>query len=222
MCVINRFVRRSTHLKAAIGLLLGGCSASALPANGTASAAVHCSGGTLGTAAQADAYRGCSVVSGDLRVVDTDLTDLSTLSELRRVSGSLVIVGNADLRDLRGLEQLRSVGAFVLRDNGGLYTAAGLSRLTEVGDLVIAGNPRLNSLSGIRALRRARSVEIRHNPRLCALGILPELQSVEQGLVVRANRGISPLELRNLRARVATGPVARPERAAPPLQAAAF
>lgn len=218
---------------AVLALAASACSVSgARPVEGPLAAPVRCAGGSIESAADAELYRGCAAVSGNLRVSAPELEDLSALSRLRVVTGTLEISGNSRLDDLSGLEGLHSAGALLIRDNArlatlrgldglrqtdrlvlegnGLYQTAGISRLSRVGDLVVADNPKLNSLSGFRALKHARSVEIRSNPRLCAQRLLPALERVERPLKLQDNRGLSQPEVRQLLGRIAGG-AAQPE-----------
>src|SRR3954468_13231494 len=87
------------------------------PATPTA-AGVQCPGGTLRSEADVAAYAHCQSVDGDLRITQSDLSDLSALAGLRSVSGTFEISGNPELEDLSGLEQLSSVGALEIRNNG--------------------------------------------------------------------------------------------------------
>ena len=178
--------------------------------------AVACPGGTVHSAVEAAGYAACDTVQGDLTIASSDLEDMSALSRLHEVTGTLTITGNPELDDLGGLENLRRVGmlevshnpelktlsgldalteadSVVIRANG-IYTARGLGELRQVGDLIIEGNHKLNSLSGVRSLKRARSVTIQNNPILCAIGMLPALDGVDSRMLLRANRGISTRE----------------------------
>jgi hypothetical protein len=164
-----------------------------------------CEGGTIASEADATRFAGCTSVRGNLRVSSAELDDLSALSSLRSVSGTLEIAGNPELDDLSGLEQLQQVGGLSIHDNAGLYQTGGMSSLSEVGQLVIVNNPRLNSLQGLHALMHARSVEIRKNPRLCARGMLPALSHVDGELTLSDNRGLSRPDVHQLLGRIEHG-----------------
>jgi Receptor L domain len=197
-----------------IALAANACATrEALPAAPLAD--VACQGGSIRGAADAVSYSQCNFVEGDLTVSSRDLDDLTALSHLRRVTGTLRISDSPELDDLSGLENLSSVGALELSDNvgltslsgleglsfagrvvlhhNGIYNAAGLSALHEVGDLVVTENRRLNSLNGLQGLKRAGSVDIRKNPVLCGMRLLPGLERVST-VVLRDNRGISQRE----------------------------
>lgn len=185
-----------------IALAANACAAHDVRPVAAAAPKVSCVGGVLSSTGDAELYRACDEVTGDLRISTPDLTDLSALAQLKRVAGTLEISDNSQLSDLSGLEQLEQVGALSIHDNAGLYRATGLSNLSEVGELVIEGNPKLNSLRGLSALTHAGSVQIRNNPRLCALGMLPALARVDHDLTVHANRGLSRPDVRQLLGRI--------------------
>jgi Receptor L domain len=154
-------------MTAALGLSLSACAVSGTRSAERALPSLECPGGSVSSEDEAAAFRGCEVVTGDLRITASTLSDLGAFAQLRSVTGRLAIEGNPQL-----------------------YRVVGLSRLTQVGELRVDGNPRLNSLSGLQSLERARVVEIRNNPRLCARGMLPDLAHVEQ-VTLHQNRGLS-------------------------------
>ena len=132
------------------------CSRDAQPA-AYGQAAVECAGGTVRNADDAARYDGCEAVVGDLRITDSNLTDVSAFRSVQRVSGKLIVTGNA----------------------------------------------RLISLAGLKHVSQARAVEIRNNPMLAAYpGLLPSLEQVDEGVVLRSNRGISASESRAVLERV--------------------
>jgi len=140
-----------------LAIAASACSAPQTRAMAAADATVECNGGTVQSEADAARYAGCEAVVGDLRIMQSNLTDVSAFKSLRSVSGSLVV----------------------------------------------AQNKRLISLAGLKHVERAGSVEIRNNPMLAGYpGLLPELQQVDQTLVLRANRGLSAREVNDVLDRV--------------------
>lgn len=133
----------------------------------------------------------CAVkVWGDLVVEDTDATDLSRLSCIDEVAGSVAIARNPALTDLSGLDGLTGVGVPVLahgerypdggeltiRENGALEHLDGLGRLVTVnGDLTIEDNAALESISTFNNLTMNESVIIRDNTALTTLSGLNDL-----------------------------------------------
>ena len=140
-----------------LAIAASACSAPQTRAVASADAAVECTGGTVQSDADAARYAGCEAVVGDLRITQSNLTDVSAFKSLRSVSGSLVV----------------------------------------------AENKRLISLAGLKHVQRAGSVEIRNNPVLAGYpGLLPQLEQVEQSLVLRSNRGLSAREVSDVLDRV--------------------
>jgi hypothetical protein len=114
---------------------------------------------------------------GSLRLVDTELTNLTGLENLTRVNGgvtllnntrlgdvsalgsltvvdsSLTITDNPLLTDLTGLDALASVGNNLVLTNNGLTTLTGLGTLASVGgDLTVADHTGLEDLSAFTNL----------------------------------------------------------------------
>jgi len=133
--------------------------------------------------------------------------ELSSLEALRNLRSSPVvrIRDNAELRTLEGLEGIESAESISLERNG-IFSTTGLANLREVGTLVVTHNSKLISLSGLKGLRRATSVEIRNNPVVAAyFGLLPQLEKVDQQLVLHSNSGLSTAEVRKVLERVERG-----------------
>jgi hypothetical protein len=165
----------------------------------------RCNGGRVTNEQNAVAFAGCRVVTGDLAIEGTELSDLSAFSELRSVRGALTIRSNAKLRTLYGLEHLEHAGTLVLRANG-LYGTRGLEGLRQLDTLVIANNRLLISLRGFRNLERVGTLVVEGNARICAqVGLFPALQSVDERLTVTSNYGLSRDEVADLFARSRAG-----------------
>jgi hypothetical protein len=100
--------------------------------------------------------------------------DAARYAGCESIVGDLSISGSS-LTDVSAFRQVRSVS----------------------GKLVVTDNARLISLAGLKHVSSARAVEIRNNPMLAAYpGLLPALDQVDESVVVRSNRGISPAETR--------------------------
>jgi|GEM_PF-5261064 len=183
-----------------IAALCVGCAASpAAPSTTAPSFARACEGKTIHTARDAETLSGCTTVHGDLTVLRSELRDMRTLGALREITGTLTIAQNWHLSSLRGLEELSHVRGVVLRGNpelgnlkglqgltkletleikgNGLYSTSGLENLRSVDDLVVEDNRWLVSLAGLNRLEHALTVRIENNPSLCTeLGLLPDLE----------------------------------------------
>lgn len=158
---------------------------------------------------------GCERIDGDLIVSGLRSRDLSPLSSLRLVSGTLELSLSGSLV---GLERLTRVGHLTLTDldvptlepllglnfvSGGggedgrltiqrsqsLQNLSGLASLREVGSIELSENPGLASLDGLRVPPHLRELLIASNPNLRALGGLADLRSFDR-LELRDNASL--------------------------------
>jgi len=146
-----------------------------------------CEGGTIASAADATRFSGCTSVHGSLRVSSAELEDLSALSALRTVSGTLEIADNSELDDLSGLEQLQQVGSLSIHDNAELDDLSGLEQLHQARALVISDNAELTSLRGLSGLTRVEQLVLDHNGLYQTAG-MSSLTEVGQLVIVNNPR----------------------------------
>lgn len=139
------------------------CSARLSEPAAPVGAALQCRGGTLRSAADAEAYAACNSVAGDLHVTHSSLSNLDALSGLRSVSGTLEISDNPQLDDLRGLTQLRSVGGLLVHGNAALDSLAGLEALRSAATVNITDNAELENLDGLEGLEHIEDLRIERN-----------------------------------------------------------
>jgi hypothetical protein len=94
------------------------------------------------------------IVTGDVRVRDTELTDLSALRVFTEVGASLVIEDNAQLESVDGLDALTLVGDdFHVEANHALEQLQGPELLARVGgDIRIEKNSMLRAIAGFDRL----------------------------------------------------------------------
>jgi len=55
-------------------------------------------------------YTACNTIDADVTINGLSITDLSGLSKIERITGNLIIMGNANLPSLSGLEAIDSIG----------------------------------------------------------------------------------------------------------------
>jgi Receptor L domain len=134
-------------------------------------ATVTCPGGSIHSAADAGNYRACNVVQGDLTVSAADLTDLTALSQLRRITGTLRISESSGLDDLSGLENLTSVGALEIHHDTDLDDLAGLEGLHQAARVEVTDNPELTTLNGLQGLSSTGRLVLRNNALFTANGL---------------------------------------------------
>jgi hypothetical protein len=138
-------------------------------------------------------------------VFDTNpaLANIAGLAGIERIDGSLVIMNNAALAKLDGLDKLMRLGSdpaantLVVSQNPLLEDVAALDGVDsmQVG-VVVTGNDRLSSLHGIGRLRATNSVTIANNTALIEFGGLSDLE--ECGSFLAAGNGLTSLALPSL------------------------
>jgi class 3 adenylate cyclase len=104
---------------------------------------------------------GSSIVISDCDTLvgNDSITDLSSLKEVAKLDGSLVIVDCPSLQNVTGLEKLENVTkSIVLHGNSALSSLSGLKNLKDLGgSLVLKGNKKLVDLKGLESLSGIRS-----------------------------------------------------------------
>ena len=61
---------------------------------------------------------GCTVVTGNIEIFYTTITNLEGLESVNRINGDLIIVGNHSLMNLQGLNNLR----YIINNFSSVYT----------------------------------------------------------------------------------------------------
>ncbi|MFN4080102.1 MAG: T9SS type A sorting domain-containing protein [Saprospiraceae bacterium] len=157
-------------------------------------AEAQCPAGDVELLTQADvnafvsAYPTCTTINGYLQIGDffTDITNLSGLSALTSVVGSLIVQGNPDLPNLNGLHNIATVGdELVIVYNDMLVDMSGLTGLTTVSNLIIIeGNSALENLAGLDQLAAAGGIAVADNPALTSLDGIETLLSAASIVLV--------------------------------------
>ncbi|HFA50018.1 MAG TPA: hypothetical protein ENJ95_13500 [Bacteroidetes bacterium] len=180
-----------------------------------------CSGNiVLNSQAKVNTFGNCEVIDGNLAIIGEDITDLSPLSSLIEVKGSLNIWSNSNLTNLEGLNNLSSVGGLTIRSNpllenllplsnlssdeldflflkknNALLDLEGLEGVTGVSRLIIEGNTNLLTLKGLNNLSISRGdLVISENPSLLNLNDLNSLLTVNDDFVVHKNDALLDLK----------------------------
>ena len=126
---------------------------------------------------------------------------LDFLRCLRRIDGSLHIVGNPDLEVVAGLERVESIGEDLsVRGNPHLTSLDALESLHTIDDYALVDNNREMTTLGLPALEMVANLEVGHfcaggNSSLAAIG---GLQSLQLGTVLIAGHGPSLVSLEGL------------------------
>ena len=140
----------------------------------------------LRTQADVDAFCGCEVIEGDLRIgnydgqFETDIDNLQKLTNLKKVGGNCLIV-ETKVKDINSLLKLEYVGkTLTLVKNLALDNIEGLQNIKEVNEnLVINGNPKLTNLDGLNQLTRiGQRIQLEQSENLLNIDGLSNLSYV--------------------------------------------
>jgi hypothetical protein len=152
------------------------------------------------------AFPDCDFFEGNLALGKTgivsDIHDLSPLSMIKGIGGSLIIYGAPNLTNLDGLHNIEYVGKDVsFSNNPALNSLQGLKNLAIVGGSFQIGNqPAIISLAGLEKLESiGKDLFLSYTPNLASLQGLSALTSIGGSLILDHNQGIASLEgLNNL------------------------
>jgi|GEM_PF-5439686 len=130
----------------------------------------------------------CDIVSGNLIIDGSDITDLSNLNTLSSISGGLVIRWTS-LTDLRGLVSLSAVGdSIIIRNNDALQSILGLQNIKDFnGDFAIISNSTLTSINNFPDITEVQTLEVINNNQLTSLNGVQSLSIIYQNLVISDN-----------------------------------
>jgi hypothetical protein len=117
-------------------------------------------------------------VLGDLTIgPTTKLADLTLLSNLREVGGTIYVFGNSALTSLHGFELLTHVEHLHVRRNHKLVDLHGLVSLVSVDWIMVVNNEGLTSIAGLPSGLAPAVLDIEDNDLLTNLDGLPLFES---------------------------------------------
>ena len=139
-------------------------------------------------------YPDCAVISNDLLIDGATISDLSPLSRITTVVGSISVEGINALTNLSGLNSLTSVGRDLkIGTCTSLTSLIGLNELKRVGGtLYLESNTALTSLNDLSELNSTEELYISNNNVLSSLDGLGKLNTVGY-LTLYGNRALSSL-----------------------------
>ena len=160
-------------------------------------------------------------VQDDLIILDNaSLSNLSALSNLKTIGGSLTIGRNDSLTNLSGFENLTRIGADLrVFSNHGLSNFDGLDGLTSIGsgrdfqgfrfgEVLVVANDGLENFIGLESLTSIGKLRIFANSNLSSLQGFESLATVEREFIVTDNPELPVCEAISLAAQ--TGKTCRP------------
>jgi len=174
----------------------------------------QCPLGTISLSSQAEVddfatdYSNCTDTNGSLIInTDSDINDLSPLSGIENISGSLVISGDfgdpSQLTNLDGLNII-TLNSLSIIENQALTEIDALSSVTTLqnGSIAIYDNPQLTNLDGIanivpegngNAGELDGNLEIYNNPLVTSLDVFDNITQVNFELDISEMPGLSNL-----------------------------
>lgn len=154
---------------------------------------------TLSTPADVDDFQDnhgpCDRVVGNLDLDGADIENLDGLSGLVEV-GNLRFLFTTELHDLSGLSGLASIdGSLFFTDCHALTSVDGLSSLTSVGDVVrFSFMNALQDLDGLSSLNAVGSVWLEFNTALTNIDGLSSITSVDGPVILESNTELLDLD----------------------------
>lgn len=144
----------------------------------------------LSSQAEVDAFS-CTEVIGSLMISGDDITNLNSLSALRKVTGNFFIMNNSKLQTLDGLSALDSVTVDLLITNNTLLSNINaLSSLNSAGGVILDGS-KLSNLDGFSSLEKIEGpLYIANNNDLLDITGFSSLRSIG-GLRIENNMNLN-------------------------------
>ena len=128
--------------------------------------------------------------------IETDISNLEGLRSIEYIQGDLRILGNDNLTDIDGLNNLAHISAFLAIYGTSLKNISGLNSLSSLGGSVEIGNN--NSLINIDGLNNLSSMEIsfrlENNDSLVNINGLSNLAEIKRVLSISYNEKLTNLE----------------------------
>lgn len=140
-------------------------------------------------------YPGCTMINGNVNILGSGIQDLSGLSQIISIGGSLEI-DNTDLTNMNGLSNLQHiVGDVLITSNYSLLNLGGMNNLSTIGgNLYIRFNNALTSLDGLESLTTIggspgsnAGFTIYENENLTDISSLQSLTYIAFGLGISSN-----------------------------------
>ena len=150
---------------------------------------------TIDSQEDIDNFNYCEI-TGNLTIeeaVTGDITNLSGLSKLETIGGSLYIKSNSGIINLNGLNNLTAInGSLQLHRNKNLTDLTGLSTVKTVkGNIVITMNHKITSLSAFNSLTTlGGNLNIQFNEGLLNFDGFINLQKIGGFVEIKGNRSI--------------------------------
>lgn len=136
----------------------------------------------------------CSHYLGSIYVTGSDISDLTGMSELTEIDGSLIFKSASSIEYFDGLANLEIIGEdFILSKMDNAISLNGLSSLNEVnGRVKLKGISNLRDVDFIEQLSDINDLEISNSDSITTLGNLDFASAVDSILII-GNRGLTDI-----------------------------
>lgn len=143
-----------------------------------------------------------SEITGSFEIQKTLISSLGDLENLKRVGLDLIIMNNPELKTIGNQGQFEEIGRMVMiLSNAQLTSLQGLEMITELETLSLGTNASLQTLEGINGLKKLRSnLFIVNNHALLEISSLQSIEEIGHYLQITHNSVLPSLEgLHNVR-----------------------
>lgn len=131
-------------------------------------------------------YPSCTAL-GSVNINGADITDLSGLSNITQINGTLHIYNSPMLETLDGLQNITTITSTLwINNNEALQDLNGLNGLETIGAILnVSNNSSLSSIAGLSSLTAiGGNFDLRFNPMLTSLNGLNNLGSIGGNLTL--------------------------------------
>lgn len=144
-----------------------------------------------------EALKTLQTIDVDLRIEYNDLLEnLGGLENLTRVGGEILIYGQALLRDIDELSEIKSARVIQIVNNLLLENLDGIENIEEiVASFIVLGNPSLKEIDGFDNIEQlSHLLFIEYNDNLESISGFQNLITMDAGLSIEGNPKITTIE----------------------------
>lgn len=140
-------------------------------------------------------------VDGDIEIrnsEDNPIIDLTPLSSIKHIEGSIRIYGNKSLTSVSGFTNLLTLGGVLsLRFNESLTSIKGFNKLKSIGiGIYIVSNTNITDIDAFHDLKEltSGSLEISGNRSIVNLSAFKNLEIIGDGIYINSNESLSQID----------------------------
>ena len=142
-------------------------------------------------------YAGCDIKLTSVTITGANIENLYGLSQIKEITGDLIIRSNPNLTSLAGLSGLEALGGELkIEYNSKITNLAGLTGLNgTLAGLTILGNNNLQNMTGMSAISGIGTggLSLMNNPLLNDVSGFSSLTSIKGNLSISSNNSLTTL-----------------------------